>query len=75
MDLHCLHVLTPQVRVEERLSRRVAIDEDRVVADRTGQDVGDWAEDRKGILPEEKGRAMRVELARVRGISEAQHTA
>jgi hypothetical protein len=35
MDLYRLHVLTPQVRGKEGLSGRVAIDEDRVVADRT----------------------------------------
>lgn len=57
MDLHRLHVLTPQVRGKEGLGRCVAIDEDRVIADRTGQDVGDRTEDRERILPKKEGRA------------------
>ena len=69
MDLHRLYVLTPQIRGKEGLGGCVAIDEDRVIADRTGQDVGDRTEDREGILPEEEGRAVGVELAGVRDIS------
>ena len=69
MDLHRLYILTPQVRGKEGLGGYIAIDEDRVIADRTGQDVGDRTEDREGILPKEEGRAVRVELAKVRGIS------
>ncbi len=69
MDLHRLHVLTPQVRGKEGLSGCVAIDKDRVIADRTGQDVGDQTEDRERIFPKEEGRAMSVELARIRDIS------
>jgi len=49
MDLHRLHVLTPQVRGQEGLGGRVAIDEDRVIADRTGQDVEEGTEDRKVV--------------------------
>jgi hypothetical protein len=65
MDLHRLHVLTPQVRGKEWFGRRVVIDEDRVITDRTGQDVGDWAEDGVEILPEEKGRSVEARLARL----------
>ncbi len=36
--------------------------------------MGDRTEDREGILPKEEGRAVRVELAKVRGISRGQRT-
>jgi hypothetical protein len=64
MHLHRLHTLTPQVGGEEGLSGCVAIDEDRIVADRAGQDVRDWAEDRERVLPKQEGRARKDELVR-----------
>jgi hypothetical protein len=69
MDLHRLYVLTPQVRGKEGLGGCVTVNEDRVIADRTGQDVGDRIEDRASILLEEEGRVARAELIKVRGIS------
>ena len=57
VHLHRHHPLTPQVRREEGLGRCVAVDEDRVIADRTGQDVGDRTEDGERVLPEQEGRA------------------
>ena len=67
IDLHHLHFLGPQVRGEEGLGGRVAIDEDRIVADRAGQDVRDQAEDRARVLPKQEGRAKEDELARAQG--------
>jgi hypothetical protein len=42
--------------------------------DRTGQDVGDRTEDKEGILLKEEGRAVKVKLAKIRGISRGQRT-
>ena len=64
MDLHRLHILTPKICSKEGFCRCVAIDEDGIVADRTGQDVGDRTEDGERILSEEEGRAVRVRSAR-----------
>jgi len=38
----------------------------RIVADRTGQDVRDWTEDRERILPKQEGRTKNDKLAQVR---------
>jgi hypothetical protein len=64
MHLHCLYTLTPQVGGKEGLSGCVAIDEDRIVADRTSQDVRDRAEDKERVLPKQEGCARRDELVK-----------
>ena len=64
MHLHRLHTQAPQVGGEEGLGGCIAIDEDRIVADRAGQDVRDRAEDRERVLPKQEGCARQDELAR-----------
>jgi len=44
------YILTPQVCGKEGLGGHIAIDEDRVIMDRTGQDIGDRTEDKGRIL-------------------------
>jgi hypothetical protein len=62
MQLHRPHPLTSQVRREEGLGGAVTVDQDRVIADRARQDVGDRAEDRERVLPEQKGCAVKSQL-------------
>jgi len=64
MHLHRLHTQAPQVGGEEGLGGCIAIDEDRIVADRAGQDVRDRAEERERVLPKQEGCARQDELAR-----------
>jgi hypothetical protein len=64
MHLHRLYTLAPQVGGEEGLGGYVAINEDYIVADRVGQGVRDWTEDRERVLPKQEGRAREDELAR-----------
>jgi hypothetical protein len=68
MHFHRLYILAPQVSGEEGLGGCVAIDEDRIVTDRAGQDVRDWAEDRERVLPKQEGRAREDELARTHDV-------
>ena len=68
MHLHRLYILAPQVGGVERLGGCVAVDEDRIVADRAGQDVRDRAEDRERVLPKQEGRAREGELARAQDL-------
>jgi hypothetical protein len=42
---------------KDSLARCIAIDKNRVIADGTGQDVGDRIKDKESVLPEQKGRA------------------
>lgn len=68
MHLHRLYILAPQISSEERLGGCIAVDENRIVADRAGQDVRDRAEDGKRVLPKQEGRAREGELARVQDL-------
>jgi hypothetical protein len=47
------------VSIEERLSRRIAIDQDRVVTEGPGQNVTDGAEDSQRVLSEQEGSPVR----------------
>jgi hypothetical protein len=60
VHLYRPHPLTPQVRREEGLGRCIAVDKDRVIADRASQDVRDRTEDGERVLPEQEGRAASV---------------
>jgi hypothetical protein len=60
IHLNRTHALARQVRGIKGLGRCVAIHEDRAIADRAAQHVGDRAEDRERILPEEKGRTRMI---------------
>jgi hypothetical protein len=57
VHLERTHALARQVRGVERLGGCVAIDEDCIIADCAGQDMGDRIEDRERVFPEEEGRA------------------
>ena len=57
VHLHYYHSLTLQVHHKEGLSRYVIIDEDYVIMNHTGQDVGDWTEDEERVLLEQEGHA------------------
>jgi hypothetical protein len=49
-----------EVGIEERLSCRVAIDQDRIITESPGQDVTDGAEDSKRVLSEQEGSPVRI---------------
>ena len=55
VHLHHHHPLTLQVCCEEGLGKCVAVNKDHIITDCTGQNVGDWTEDEKRVLPEQKG--------------------
>ena len=54
-----------EVGIEEWLSCRVAVDEDRVIAECSGQDVTDRAEDGQRVLSEQESGPVRIWLARL----------
>ncbi len=43
-----------EVGIEERLSRHIALDQDRIVTEGPGQDVTDRAEDSQRVLSEQE---------------------
>jgi hypothetical protein len=49
--LYRLYICSPQIRSKEGLGRYIAINEDRLVTDCTGQDVRDRVEEGERVLP------------------------
>ena len=62
MHLHRPHSLPSQVRREEGTGGGVNVNQDGVVTDRPRQDVGDGAEVRERVLPEEEGCAAKSQF-------------
>jgi hypothetical protein len=64
MHLHRLYTQALQVNSEEGLGGYVTIDEDRIVADRAGQDVRDRVKDKETVFPKQEGHVGKDRLTR-----------